>query len=230
MTWVNPISDLRTILNDNSNDCLRSRKKVFGTVDGTNLTFKTFEFRRITNFHDVLSSIVPLGVYVNGVAVPVANIASDDIETGTFVFATGHAPTPATGLQGTVVQATYYIQQFLDTELTSFLSRATQSLQLGNNMFLVDPQLQDAVLNYAASEALKKLAMKYTMRASDTFLLEDSPKKEALEISDSYNRLAATYLKNAFQIRDAYYTRAGQTLAPNFVNNFGRVGAVTPRR
>lgn len=221
-TWTTSLSDLRTLLNDNSNDSLRSQKKVFGNVDGANLHFKTFEFRRKTDFTSAAS---PLGVYVSGVLIATSNIQSDNIETGDFYLKIAVVP-----VKGTVVTASYYVQQFLDDELNGLILRAVQSLQLGNDPLQVNPALRDAVLNYAAAEGLKKLALKYTMRASDTFLLEDAPKKESLAISETYTNLAKTYMKDAFAIRDAFYTRAGQTLAPNFVNNFGRVSNVTPRR
>jgi hypothetical protein len=224
MSWTTSTSDLRTLLNDNTNDRLAYRKKCFGTCDGTNTVFKTFEFRRITNF--TASNGATLGVFINGVQVLNTNISYDDVNSGEFSFVATYQPTGPTQ----VVTATYYTQQFLDSELVDLIIRATQSLGLGNDPTLVNPALQDAVLNYAASEGQKKLAMRWTQRASDVFLLEDIPKQESLKIADTYTNLADQYYKNAVKMRDDFYTRQGQTLAPNFINNFGYVSAVTPRK
>ena len=229
MSWTTSLSDLRTLLNDNSEDCLRSKKKCFGTVNGSNLSFKTFEFRRVTNFTDAVSSAAPLGVFITsgGITTRVdpSNISADYPDTGDFTLNVAVVPT-----SGMVVQASYYAQLFLDSELTSIIQRSTQSLQLGTDPTQVDPALWDAVLNYSAAECLKKLSMKYTMAASSTYLLEDAPKKEMLEVASTFQSLGKTYTADAFKIRDAFYTRAGQTLAPNFVANYGRVSAVTPKR
>ena len=222
--WTTYLSDLRTLLNDNVSDRLAYRKKCFGTCDGTNTVFKTFEFRRITNF----TTAVPgtYGVFINGVQVLAANIAYDDTASGEFSFKPTFQPTGPTQ----VVTASYYTEQFLDTELTDLVQRAVQSLGLGLVIANVDPALWDAVLNYAASEGMKKLALRWTQRASDVFLLEDIPKQESLKIAESYTGLAGQYYKNSIQMRDDFYTRQGQTLAPNFINNFGNVSAQTPRK
>jgi len=226
MSWTTSVADLRTLLNDNAQDRYAYRKKVFGNINGTNKTFKTFEFRRVTDFTDAVLSAAPLGVYINGVRVDPANISIDDITTGEFTIGAAQAAPTV----GQVVQATYYTQQFLDSELVSFITRATQSLQLGNDPTQVDPALRDAVLYYAAAEGMKKLTMRWTQRASDAFLLEDAPKKEALGVAETYTKMADTYYADALKRRDDFYTRAGQALAPNFRSNWGAVGAVTPRR
>lgn len=226
MSWTTSLADLRELLNDGDDDRYVYRKKVFGQQNGTNKTFKTFEFRRVTNFTDATLSAAPLGVYINGVRLDPTKIVSDDIKTGEFTLATSQTA-PAVTDQ---VRATYYTEQFLDAELNTFITRATQSLQLGNDPTNVDPALRDAVLYYAASEGMKKIAMRWTQRASDAFLLEDAPKKEALGVAETYAKLSSDYYKEAFKRRDDFYTRAGQALAPNFQTSWGAVGAVTPRR
>lgn len=226
MAWTTSLSDLRSLLSDNSDDRYAYRKKLFGQQNGTNKTFKTFEFRRVTNFMDAISSAAPLGVYIDGVRISPTNISTDDVHTGEFTFGAGQTA-PTVNQQ---VRATYYSQQFLDAELTTFITRSVQSLQAGNTPDNVPPGLRDAVLCYAASEGMKKLAMRWTQRASDAFLLEDAPKKEALGVAETYAKMADDYYKDAIRKRDDYYKRAGQDLAPNYANNWGQVGAVTPRR
>lgn len=50
MSWATRIDDLRAILSDGATDKLRHRKRVFGKQDSANTRFKTFEFRRVTDF------------------------------------------------------------------------------------------------------------------------------------------------------------------------------------
>ena len=226
MLWTTSLSDLRTLLNDNDEDRYVYRKKVFGQQNSANKTFKTFEFRRVTDFKDADSSAAPLGVYINGVRLDPTSILSDDVTTGEFTLST-ETTAPTVSDQ---VRCTYYTEQFLDGELNSIILRAVQSLQLGNDPTQVDPALRDAVLYYAAAEGMKKLAMKWTQRASDSFLLEDAPKKEAMGVAETYAGLAATYYKDAITRRNDFYERAGNPLAPNFQSSWGRVSAVTPRR
>lgn len=227
MAWTTAISDLRSLLSDNSADRYFYRKKVFGNIDGINTSFKTFEFRRVTDFTDAVSSAAPLGVYINGVRVDPATVASDNLSTGEFSLT--NAPTVDPNL-GTVLEATYYTQQFTDAELSGFLSNVNNSLQYGSDFTQLDPSLWEASLHLSAGDALRKIAMRWSMRSSETFLLEDEPKKQSLGAADSYFKMAQLFSSTGAKLRDDRYTRAGQALAPNFVNSFGRVRAVTPRR
>ena len=224
MAWTTALSDLRNLLSDNVTDRYCYRKKVFGQINGVNLSFKTFEFRRVTNF---TSAVTPLGVYISGVRVLDTNVTIDDVASGEFTLAASVVP-----VDGQIVQATYYTQQFLDSELTSFLTNACQSfLQLGSDFTQIDPALIEAALHYAAGNGLKKLSMRWSQRASDAFLLEDVPKKEAIGLADTISKLGMDYIKLATSLRDSAYTnRGGQSLGVNFVSNWGAVRAGTPRR
>ena len=61
MQWSTSVADLRAWLNDGPTDKLVSRKRCLGRIDGSNKIFKTFEFRRVTDFTTATS---PFGVYV----------------------------------------------------------------------------------------------------------------------------------------------------------------------
>lgn len=203
-------------MSDGPTDRYVYRKKCFGQVDGINSSFKTFEYRRVTDF---TTSATPLGVYVSGT---IAAASADSTATGEVILSI--APTP-----GQVVAATYYYQWFLDSELSSFLSYAAQWLGFG-----VDPQnvpvgLQPSGLYYAGQEAYHKLAIKWSERASETYLLEDQPDPKILGLADTYRKMAEDFKKKSVELRDQYYTRQGQTLAPNFGTAFGAVSNPVPR-
>lgn len=223
MAWTTAVSDLRTLLNDLPTDRYCYRKKVFGDLNGVNVSYKTFEFRRQTDFTDGTSSAAPLGVYLNGVRVLPSAVASDDIATGEFSLVTAPA-------DGGVLQATYYYRWFEDTELDTFLVQASRWLQLGTDFTQIPDGLNQGALYYAAMLALQKMALRWTTRASNSFLLEDQPKKEALEVAKTYTDLAGTFSKDATKYRNDYYTKSGQSLAALSVSSFGHVSAVAPRR
>lgn len=229
-TWTCAVSDLRNLLNDGTQDRPFYRKKVFGNIDGTNTSFKTFEFRRLTDFTDDDSSASPLGVFLNGVRIAPTAITFDDPVTGDFTLQT--APPPVSGSQGNVLTASYYVQFFFDSELETFLTNASQSfLQLGPDYTLTPPELRESALQFACSDALLKLSMRWTQRMADSFLLEDMPKKEAIANAEVFSNLAKVFKASATQMRnDSYATRAGKALAPNFKSNFGVVSNVVPRR
>ncbi len=224
MAWTTAISDLRKLLFDDTDGKYFYRKKMLGEVNGVNLAFKSFEPRRLTDF---TTAVGPLGIYVSGTILNASVVASDDVITGEVFLKPGNAP-----LDGKVVEATYYQQQFTDAELNTFLTQTSKSfLQLGEDFSQIPDNLQQAALNYTASQCLMMLAMRWTNRASDTFLLQDAPKKESQGVAKSFSDLAQVFMKSATTMRnDAYSTRAGQTLQPNFRTNPGRVSAVTPRR
>lgn len=228
--WTTAIQDLRDVLNDNPLNRYCYRKKCLGQIDGANTSFKTFEFRRITNFTDSVLSAAPLGVYVAGVRILPANISFDDTNSGEFTLAMAPDPNPAGGNAQNVVQATYYYQWFLDPELTTFLTKASQAIQTGDDFTNVPPGLQAAVLDYAAHLGLGMQAMRWAQRASETFNLEDAPKKEALGVADTFMSLSKTFYATAIKKRDDYYTKAGQAGAATFKSSWGVVGGVTPRR
>src|SRR5512135_546208 len=98
MSWSTAISDLRTLLNDNPLNRYCYRKKVFGKLDGVNVNFKTFEFRRVTDF---TTAELPLAVYLNGSPIDVSKIENDNTVTGEFALV--DAP-----IDGDELTATYY--------------------------------------------------------------------------------------------------------------------------
>lgn len=225
MGWIDgptAISALRTLLWDNPNDKLASGKKVLGIVDGVNLTFKTFEYRRNTNFQ---SPTTPLGVAINGVLVDPALVLADDVSTGIFSLDASIAPTNRNSLT-----ATYYYQWFMDSELDNFLQNASSWLGFGKEYWNIQDGLTAALLRFAGQEAYEMAAMKYSIRMSETYQLEDAPSEEILKAIEAFKSMANEFLAKAETMRNDFYTRQGQSLAPNFAFQLGKVIDPTPRR
>lgn len=221
MSWTTAALDLRNLLSDGDIDKARYRKRVFGEVNGTNTHFKTFEFRRTTDFS---TSSLPLGVWVSGVNVGTSGITSDSPVTGDFDLLV--APT-----DGQVVEASYYIQWFLDTEIINFLRLSTNWLGLGDDPLVVGQGLRPAALKYAASDAYQKLAIKWAEMLSEQFMLNDSPDKDKnFKIVDAYMKAAAQFRKDAEAVRDDFYSRSGREKQPLFGNNVGAVSDNVPKR
>lgn len=211
MTWLNPELDLRTLLSDGPTDKYRYRKKVFGEVDGANLHYKTFEFRRLTDF---TSATAPLGVYVNGVILPSLSITSDNPTTGDFYLALPIAVRAK-------VEASYYVQWFLDSEIQEFLRLAANWLSLGDDYTQIPQGLRPAALKYSASDAYQKLSLRWAEHLSDGFLLNDAPFPKEMSPVDNYRKLSESFRKEAFDGAKFYYTRAGQNEQPLFAFNLG---------
>lgn len=217
MAWTTARDELRFLVSDNVTDHRAYRKKVFGQIDGTNKVFKTFEYRRLTNF---TTASAPLGVYVNGVLAPVT---SDSLAVGEFEITT--AP-----VDGDLVQATYYFQWFLDGELDSFLVSASRWLQGSDDITTLAPGLKPAALHYAGQDGFHKLSVKYSERMSEIYYLEDAPHADVKSVIDSYAALAKDFDEKAFKLRDDFYSRAGKSLAPRFAMAYGRTKDPTPQR
>lgn len=215
MTWSTAVTDLRNFLSDGPTDRLRWRKRVLGDIDGTNKRFKTFEFRRVTTFVGITA---PLGVYVDGTKV---NVTVDDLPSGEFTISAPAA--------GTVVEATYYMQWFIDSELQDFLIHSSNWLLSTDDFTQIPPGLVPAAENYAAFEAYMKMALRWTERLSETYRLEDAPDKDRITIVQYFKELADSRRETALKLRDEYYTRQGMALQPLFRSIPGRVGPVTPR-
>ncbi|NBT57955.1 hypothetical protein EBT16_04140 [bacterium] len=221
MAWLTAVSDLRTKLSDNTTDRLRAFKRVFGDINGTNLIFKTFEYRRITDF---TTASAPLGVYKNGVRISSTGIMSDDLQTGYFTLQS--AP-----LVGDVIEATYYCQYFLDSELQSFLRLASNFIAGGDNYTQAQGGLQTAVLAYAAAEAYQKLALRFADTFSDTYKMQDLPDAEREKIIVQFKKSSEEARTEAMKLRNDFYeNRQGQALAPLFGTNLGNVRDVAPNR
>lgn len=218
MSWATPTIDLRRLLSDGATDRYRYRKRVFGEINGTNTTFKTFEFRRVTDF---TAAAAPLGVYVNGVRLLPVGITTDYLATGEFVLAT--AP-----IDGDVVEASYYVQWFIDAELDDFIVKATNWLGLGSTPANVPDGLVPSAMKFAAAEAYLKQAMRWREALSEGYRVEDAP-KDGLTPADEFIKMSEIFRKEATQNRDEYYRRQGQPLQPLWGVVSGRVPNPTPR-
>jgi hypothetical protein len=225
MAWTDgptAILALRTLIKDNANDKYCAQKKVIGVIDGTNTQFKTFENRRVTDF---TTAVAPLGVFINGAYVAAA---SDDLASaniGSFTLTT--APTQ-TGRQ--VVTASYYYQWFLDPEIDQFLQNAATWLGFSTTYATIPDGLNAAALRFSAQEAYEAVAMKYSTRMAEIYKLEDAPSEDILKSVEAFQAMSDSYLAKAETMRDDFYTRQGQALAPNYAFALGRVRDPVPRR
>ena len=220
MTWTQPITDFRTQLSDGAKDKLRYRKQVIGQVDGVNKRFKTLEFRRLTDF---IAPVGNLGVYINGVQTVLTDVTLDFAEVGEFELAT--AP-----VNGDRIEATYYIQWFTDDELTVFLRIASNWLAMGDDFTAIASGLIPSTMCYAQGEAFEKLALRWSERLSETFLMQDQTIKDQFALVETYQKWGAEFKKQAHEMRKDFYSRAGQNEQPSFGNIFGSVPAVVPKR
>lgn len=212
--WLTSESDLRKLLADDPTDKLSWRKTVFGQVDGVNKTFKTFEFRRVTDF---TTATTPLGVFVNDAAV---TVASDYTDVGQFELSA--APTA-----GQTINATYYMQWFTDDEVDSYLQSGANWLGFTDTFLQVVPGLRPSVLQYAAGDAYSHLSLRLSRTLSENFKLEDMPKEAVRELISAYRTAAEHAYDQALKRRDEFYTRQGQALQPLFANIIG--GATDPQ-
>jgi len=217
--WANPVGDIRIILSDGPTDKLRYRKAVINNPDGVATTFKTFEMRRLSPL--VGADGLPIGVFVNGV---LAAVTAEDLPSGEFTLTTAPA-------EGDTITATYYVQWFLDSEITEFLIQAAQWVGQGSNFVDTTDDLQPAVKEYAASVAYQKLSSKFAEQLAETFQLVDAPDQKRFNPISEYMRISESKLKRAFQLRDdVYKNRKGRALAPISATVKGRVRDVPPNR
>jgi len=220
MAWTTALSDSRMKLNDGPVDKIRAFKRVLGQIDGTNTRFKTFEFRRVTDFTTATGS---LGVYVDQVLQSSGYIATDDPTSGYFTTVT--APSASS-----VVEATYYVQYFLDAEIQTFLRYASNWLGLGDDYTQIPGGLQAAAVSYVAAEGYQKLASRFSEHMSETFRLEDMPDVARQALIAEWKQASEHSRDTAHKLRDEFYTRQGQSLAPLFAVNRGYVPNVVPNR
>lgn len=228
MAWLTPESDLRTQLSDNATDKHNYRKRVFGECNGTNVRFKTLEFRRLNDFADVNPinpgyTAPPLGVFKSGVLLTQADIASDNPPTGDFILAVAPA-------DGDVIEASYYAQWFTDAEIQQFLRVACNWMSLGDDYTTLADGLRAAALKYAAAEAYQKLAIRWSQMLSEQFLLSDAVEKDRFAIVDAWKRAEDSARKEAYKSRDDFYSRSGQANIPYASSIQGAVPNPVPRR
>jgi hypothetical protein len=221
------ISDLRVLLSDQGDDRYIYRHRCFGPVNGTNIQFKTFFRRRVTNFTAALTG--GEGVYVDNVQVLEANIVSDDVETGELFFASGTGTSPALSggfipQDGSVVEASYYYQWFDDNELDTFLQQASRWLQSNNDYTTTNPGLIEALIKYAASQCYTKMAQRWRQYMSQDYRVEDAPKDSPTYNTNEFLELAKYFRAEALATRTEFYeTRQGRALQPLFGSIRGRV-------
>ena len=220
MSWTTSTEDLRKLLADESNQKLAWRKVVFGDVDGVNKTFKTFEYRRITDFSSS-DTAAPLGVFVNGVQIPVA---TDYPDVGEFVVSQA-----SDVAEGVTIGATYYVQWFLDSELDTYILNGIHQVSM-DQVENVPFALRNAVLQYAAGDSYSNLALRYTRVMGDHYRVNDLPREYAQEMAERYRTLAKEAYELAQKLRDDYYTRQGQSLQPLFATVLGAAPNPQPKR
>lgn len=220
MGWASQsdaILALRSLIFDGPTDKIAAMKEVVGVKDGTNLTFKTFEYRRVT---DLTTASFPLGIYKNGALV---NATVDDLPSGAFQVAV--AP-----IQRDTFVASYYYQWFLDSELDGFLQTASNWLGLGALYQNIPDGLNPALLDYSARESYRTAAMKTSIKLSQTYKMEDAPSEDIKNTVQVWQSMAKDFLDSATTQRKSYYSRQDQFEAPLFGFSLGRVKDPTPRR
>lgn len=211
--WTTSLADLRNFLSDNPDDRYNSRKRCFGEVNGVNLNFRTFEFRRITDF---TTAVAPLGVYVGSVRLDPAGITEDFVNTGEFTLAVAPA-------DGSVVEASYYNQWFLDDELTTFL-RLSAAWAAGSTEPENTPNgLIMPTLKYAAAQCYTKMAQRWRTYLSEMYRVEDEPKKPGTGPVADFIKMAEAFAKQAEDERKLFYSRSDRNESPLFGAVVGNV-------
>jgi len=219
--WTTSSDDLRRLLSDGPTDRYRARKRLFGELNGTNVTFRSLEFRRITDF---TTASAPLGVYNNGILVLNTDISADYPSTGEVVLAV--AP-----VDGDVLEASYFIQWFIDSELEDFVLKAANWLGFGSTTTSVPDGLRPSALSFAASQAYLKMAIRWREQVSEMYKVEDAPSKDVNSQTQEFLALSKEYQDRARNLRNDYYTRQGQNLQPLFSSGLaGNIRDVAPRR
>jgi hypothetical protein len=215
--WANAVSDCRKTLSDGDTDKLAYRKKVIGEQNGVNLTFKTFEARRISEF---VSPTAPAGVFLDNAA---ATVASEDLTSGEFNLVT--APT-----DGQTLVATYYYQWFTDEELEEFLLTATQWIGLGDDFLQIPDTFQPAAREYVAFLGYQKLVSKMSVNLAETYQLYDAPDEKRFNPVTMYMNISKQKYDLAVKLRDDVYERKGAAKAPRSATLPGTVRDVPPNR
>lgn len=218
MSWLTAVVDVRKIISDGATDKLAYRKKVMNLINGVNLTFKTFEFRRVSDF---TSPSGPIGVFLNDASV---SVTSDDVGSGEFVLS-------AAPVDGDVLTATYYWQWFLDSELDEFLTDAAEWIGVGSDYTNITEDLRPAAKEFAAHKAYQKLVSKMAVNLAETYQLYDAPDKKRFDPVSMYMKISKDKYDLALKLRDDVYDgRKGQAKAPRSVTISGTVRDVPPNR
>jgi len=233
MSWTSAESDLRTQLSDNSTDKHCYRKSIFGECNGVNKRFKTLEFRRLNNFKNATAPIPPavdpsytpppLGVWKNGVLIAHAGIAEDFPALGDFELVDAPA-------DGDRMEASYFAQWFTDDEIKQFLRIACNWLARGDDWLQIEQGLRPAALRYASAEAYEKLSSRWAQRLSEQYALQDAVDKDRFNPIDAWRKASELNRKEAYKVRDDFYSRSGQSNIPYASSIRGTVSNPVPKR
>lgn len=208
--WLTAKQDLRIELSDGPTDRYHFRKRVFGEFNGINTRFKTFEFRRITDF------TLTTGIFLNGALLNPSGIASDCILTGEFVLVTPP-------LDGDIVEASYYTQWFLDAELNNFLVDSSRWCVSSDDFTQLPNGLIPAAKSYAISRAYLKMSQRWRDYSSSVYKVEDAPQKDGSGPVSDFIKMASQFKDEAEAQRKEFYTRQDQNLQPLFGTVRGHV-------
>lgn len=203
MAWLTGKKDLRIRLSDGSTDRFNYLKRVFGSVNGTNTTFKTFDFRRITNFQQ------QPGVFINGIVQGTDMIVFDDPYSGIFQLNPAIVP-----VDGDVVEASYYNQWFLDAEIDDFLVQSARYLLASDQYENIGLGLIPCALEFAAGLAYAKMAERWSMLTSSGYKVEDAPNPDSKGPVSGFTALSDRCFEKAETLLKRFYTRQGQNLQP----------------
>lgn len=215
MTWTTAEENLRSLLSDGPTDKLQWRKNLLGNPDGENLNFKTFENRRTADLFDETLAPDPQGVFVSGVRI---TGGTDYPDIGQIILSVAPEATES-------IEATYYSQWFIDSELSEFLQTAINWLGTGT-VLNTQEGLRPAALKYAAAEAYQKLALRWAQNFSDVYKMQDQdPEQRPIQ---NYMDLSKALRDDATATRDEFYKRQGRALQPLSATVIGKVSGVAP--
>jgi hypothetical protein len=240
MTWADPISDLRDLLNDDTNGNLIKYKVVFPIrtmgSSGLHRTFMTLEDRLVAplgsqaNIPIGPNMPLPLRVFLED---PTSGAQTEVAASGIMLlddvrgeFQLSFYPS------GVSVRASYYFRQWLDEELNTFINQATLQCN-GTDPTQIPDGLQLAVLNIAGSLAHRRAAGRWLMRKSEQFMLEE-PQTSDIDLKtriDFHQSQAKDLYADGMTVRQSFYNlRMDRGLAPAFgvLNRIPR--PYTPRR
>lgn len=228
MAWDDPLGDLRRLLNDTDVSNLVKEKRVFGTTNGLNRIFYTFDDRLVASGNQSVCAR-PLRLwyddgFTGGIEMASSGITITDQYRGEFQT--------TLLLSGTYrVTASYYYQQSTDSELNFALTQGV-NLVNGSNVSQIDPGLQLAVLYYAAAIVNRRLAQRWQQRKSEQFMLEDEPmRKEAEDRIQFHLKQAEIGGKEAQSLRQQFYDmRMDRGRAPAYKLLARTPRPYTPRR
>lgn len=206
MSYTTAITELRQLLSDSQYHKKATDKRLIGSVDGTNVTFHTYDKR-------ILSSTFT--TKVNG-----AEVDSSLDEAVQGLVTLSDAP-PV----NSKVTASYYWQWWLDDELRTFLNKGAEltsffTTTIPEDAFLlVTPGLKTSALYFSASYAMDSL-INYLVnrRHSEEFLIEESGNDESAfsQTIDAMRTASKDFWDKAKWARDDFYQNQGRRNTPAF--------------